>query len=44
MEAFIAFLVLLGMTVIMQEDMSEIKEIERAQENAPRKRRRMTRC
>ena len=44
MEACIAFFVLLGLAVIRQEDMSEIKEIELAQQNAPRKHRRRARC
>ena len=44
MEACIAFFVLLGLAVIRQEDMTEIKQIEEAQENAPRKRRRAARC
>ena len=44
MEACIAFIVLLGLAVMRQEDMSEIKQIEEAQENAPRKRRRMAKC
>ena len=44
MEACIAFLVLMGLAVIRQEDMTAIREIEQAQENAPRKRRRAASC
>ncbi len=44
MTACIALFLLMGLTVIRQEDMSEIKQIEEAQENAPRKRRRAARC
>lgn len=41
MAAFISLVVLMGLGVIIQDDMMQIKEIEQAQENAPRKRRRM---
>lgn len=44
MEACIAFLVLMVLAVIRQEDMMEIKQIEEAQQNAPRKHRRAARC
>ena len=40
MEAFIAFIVLMGVVVIRQDgNAAEIREIEAAQERAPRKRR-----
>lgn len=44
MTACIALFLLMGLTVIRQEDMTAIREIEEAQENAPRKRRRAARC
>ena len=44
MTACIALLILMGLTVIRQEDMAAAKETEKAQENAPRKRRRASRC
>lgn len=42
MTACIALMVLFGLAVIRQEDMTEIREIEEAQEQAPRKRRKTT--
>lgn len=44
MEICIALLVLLGMTVIRQEDTADIQEIEKQQETAPRRRRRRAQC
>lgn len=40
MEVFIAFMVLMFLMVIRQEEAAAIREIEAEQENAPRKRRR----
>lgn len=44
MEICIALFVLMGLTVIRQDDMAAIREIEEEQMNAPRKRRRMSSC
>lgn len=44
MEICIALLVLMGLTVIRQEDMAAIREIEEQQETAPRRRRRRAQC
>lgn len=42
MGAFIAFMVLMGMMAIREDDKAAIRAIEAEQENAPRRRRRMT--
>lgn len=42
MEICIALFVLMGLTVIRQDDMAAIREIEEEQMNAPRKRRRLS--
>lgn len=44
MEICIALFVLMGLTVIRQDDMAAIREIEEEQMRAPRKRRRMSSC